>query len=115
MRHWRPTAPARGESTPPNRDGGLWDFAAVARSYGLRSVVVDRMAELDQAVRLVFAHDGPALITARIHRHEVMQSTQTIFERMTKAALSATHAVLSGHADELVELERTSLHELALS
>jgi pyruvate dehydrogenase (quinone) len=90
------------------------NFAPLARSFGLYSVVADGMAELDQALRLTFTHDGPALITARIRRHEVGQPARASLEHMTNVALSATRGVLSGHGDDLVELDETNLHELAL-
>jgi pyruvate dehydrogenase (quinone) len=90
------------------------NFAALARSIGLYSAVVDSTTGLDQAMRLALTYDGPALITGRIRRHETGQPTRALFEHVANRAWFTTRSVLSGHADELVELAQTSLHELAL-
>jgi pyruvate dehydrogenase (quinone) len=50
---------------------GNVDLAAIARAAGLHSVRVERADELDDAVRAVLAHPGPALLDAVTNPEEI--------------------------------------------
>ena len=47
------------------------DLAAIARAAGLHAVRVQRSDELDEAVRAVFAHPGPALLDVVTNPDEI--------------------------------------------
>ncbi|MEH0929891.1 ubiquinone-dependent pyruvate dehydrogenase [Micromonospora sp. CPCC 205558] len=90
------------------------DLAAVARGAGLFGARVDRADQLDETLRAAFAHDGPAVVDARTARQELSVPPKITYEQLKGFTLFATRTVLSGRADEIVELVKTNLHELPL-
>jgi pyruvate dehydrogenase (quinone) len=91
---------------------GEADFAQVARAAGLFGARAERPGELDEALAAAFDHDGPALIDARTARHELSLPPKITYGQLKGFTLFATRTILSGRADEIVELARTNLHEL---
>jgi len=88
------------------------DFSAVARAVGIHGVQVTKAKELESALRAAFDHDGPALIDVRVDRHELSLPPKLTFGQLKGFTLYATRTVLSGQADELVELTKTNLRQL---
>jgi pyruvate dehydrogenase (quinone) len=88
------------------------DFAAMARAAGLFGATVDSADQLDETLREAFEHDGPALVDARTARHELSMPPKITYEQLKGFTLFATRTILSGNADEIVELAKTNLHEL---
>jgi pyruvate dehydrogenase (quinone) len=88
------------------------DFAAVARAIGLYGVRVERPDELESALRDAFDHAGPAVIDVATARQELSIPPQVTLDQIKGFTLYATRTILSGRADELVELARTNLAEL---
>jgi pyruvate dehydrogenase (quinone) len=90
------------------------DFSEVARSVGLHAARVERADGLDDALRAAFAHDGPALVDARTARHELSIPPKITYEQLKGFTLFATRTILSGRADEIVELAKTNLRNLGI-
>lgn len=90
------------------------NFADVARAIGLHSVRVERPDELDGALRDAFAHAGPAVIDIVTARQELSMPPKITLEQIKGFTLYATRTILSGRADEIVELAKTNLRDLGL-
>ncbi|MFJ4985939.1 ubiquinone-dependent pyruvate dehydrogenase [Streptomyces sp. NPDC088732] len=88
------------------------DLAGIARAAGLFGARVDRADQLGEALAEAFAHDGPAVVDARTARHELSMPPKITLEQLKGFTLFATRTILSGRADEIVELARTNLREL---
>jgi pyruvate dehydrogenase (quinone) len=90
------------------------NFAEVARAIGLHGVRVERPGELDGALRDAFVHDGPAVIDIVTARQELSMPPKLTLEQIKGFTLYATRTILSGRADEIVELAKTNLRGLGL-
>jgi pyruvate dehydrogenase (quinone) len=88
------------------------DLSEVARACGLFGARVERAGELEKALSAAFAHDGPALVDVRTARQELSMPPKITLEQIKGFTLYATRTILSGGADEIVELARTNLREL---
>jgi pyruvate dehydrogenase (quinone) len=89
------------------------DFAEVARAMGLHGVRVERPSELEPALRDALGHDGPALVDVVTARQELSLPPKVTLDQIKGFTLYATRTILSGRGDEIVELARTNLRELA--
>ena len=89
-------------------------FAEVARAIGLHGVRVEDPGELDDALRAALAHDGPAVIEVMTVRQELSIPPKITVEQATGFSLWATRSILSGRGDEVLEIAKTNLRELAL-
>ena len=89
------------------------DFAGIAKSAGLFGATVARADELEDALRAAFGHDGPALVDVRTARRELALPPKLTFGQIKGFTLYATRTILSGGGEELVELAKTNLRELA--
>jgi pyruvate dehydrogenase (quinone) len=90
------------------------NFAEVARAIGLHGVRVERPDELDEALRDAFAHNGPAVIDIVTAREELSMPPKLTFEQIKGFTLYATRTILSGRADEIVELAKTNIRDLGV-
>ena len=88
------------------------DFTGIARAAGLFGVLVEKASELDDALRAVFSHDGPALVDVRTARQELALPPKLTYGQIKGFTLYATRTILSGEGSELVELTRSNLREL---
>jgi pyruvate dehydrogenase (quinone) len=88
------------------------DFPAIARAAGLFGARAETAGELESTLQAAFAHDGPALVDVRTARHELALPPKLTYGEIRGFTLYATRTVLSGNADELVELAKTNLHEV---
>jgi pyruvate dehydrogenase (quinone) len=89
------------------------DFAGVARSVGLFGQTVDKAEDLEAALQAAFDHDGPALLDVRTARQELSLPPKITFEQAKGFSLFALRTILSGGGDELLELAKTNLRQLA--
>jgi len=89
-------------------------FADVARAVGLHGVRIERPSELEDGLRAAFAHDGPAVIEV-MTAHEELSIPPGITAAQAKGfTLWATRSILSGRGDEVLEVAKTNIRELAL-
>jgi pyruvate dehydrogenase (quinone) len=88
------------------------DFAAVARAIGLHGTAVEHGGDLEEALRAAFAHEGAAVVDVRVARQELSIPPKISLEQAKGFALYATRTILSGGADEILELAKTNLREL---
>jgi pyruvate dehydrogenase (quinone) len=88
-------------------------FADVARAMGLHGVRIEHPDALDDGLRAAFAHDGPALVEVMTTRQELSMPPAIEAAQAKGFTLWATRTILSGGGDEVVELVRTNLRQLA--
>ncbi|TFW00187.1 ubiquinone-dependent pyruvate dehydrogenase [Orlajensenia leifsoniae] len=91
------------------------DFSAIARALGMHAERVDQPAQLGTALRAAFSHDGSALVEVMTARQELAFPPRIGKSQVEGVALYATRSVLSGRADELIELVRTNVTRRVLS
>ena len=89
-------------------------FAKVAEAIGLFGVRIERPSELDEGLRAGLAHDGPAVIEVMSARQELSIPPNITAEQTKGFTLWATRSVLSGRADEVIQVAKTNLRELAV-
>jgi len=89
------------------------DFAGMAKSAGLFGATVAKADELEDALRAAFGHDGPALVDVHTARQELALPPKLTYGQIKGFSLYATRTILSGGGEELVELTKTNLRELA--
>jgi pyruvate dehydrogenase (quinone) len=89
-------------------------FAEVARAVGLHGVRIERPSELEDGLREGLAHDGAAVIEVVTDRLELSIPPGITASQVKGFALWATRSVLSGKGDELLQLAKTNIRELAL-
>jgi len=80
------------------------DFAAMARSVGIHAVRVEDPHQLEDAVREVLAHPGPALLDVVTFHHELSMPPHIEAEQVKGFGLWGLRAVMNGRGDELEEL-----------
>jgi len=83
-------------------------FAKVAEAVGIYGVRVEDPAQLVDAVKQAFAHDGPALIDVVTAPLELIMPPQVNIEQAKGFGVWMMKAVLNGQANEIVELARTA-------
>jgi pyruvate dehydrogenase (quinone) len=88
------------------------DFAAIARAIGVMGVTVDTSDELEGALTSAFAHEGPALIDVHVARQELSLPPKVTLAQVKGFTLFATRTILSGGADQIIELAKTNLRDL---
>jgi pyruvate dehydrogenase (quinone) len=89
------------------------DFAAIARAAGLFGATVERADELEGALEAAFAHDGPALVDVHTARQELAMPPKITLEQAKGFTLYAARTILSGGGNEIIELAKTNLRQLA--
>ena len=89
------------------------DFAGIAKAAGLFGATVAKADELEDALRAAFGHHGPALVDVRTARQELALPPKLTFGQIKGFTLYTTRTILSGGGEELVELTKANLRELA--
>jgi pyruvate dehydrogenase (quinone) len=89
-------------------------FAEVARAVGLRGVHIEHPSELDDGLQAGLAHDGPAVIEVMTTRQELSIPPKITAQQASGFTLWATRSILSGRGDEVLEVAKTNIRELAL-
>jgi pyruvate dehydrogenase (quinone) len=89
------------------------DFGAIARAIGLFGVRVENADELEGGLQAAFDHDGPALVDVLVDREELALPPRITLEQIKGFSLFATRTILSGQGNELIELAKTNLRQLA--
>jgi pyruvate dehydrogenase (quinone) len=89
-------------------------FADVARAVGLQGVRIEHPSELEDGLRAAFAYDGPALVEVMSERQELAIPSGITAAQAEGFTLWATRSILSGRGDEVLELAKSNIRELAL-
>ena len=88
------------------------DFAAVAGAMGIFARRVEHSDDLEDAVREVLDHDGPALLDVVTERQELSMPPAIEAAQVKGFALYAIRTVMSGRGDELLDLARANWRQL---
>jgi pyruvate dehydrogenase (quinone) len=89
------------------------DFAAIATAAGLFGARVEKAEDLEGTLRAAFAHDGAALVDVHTERLELSLPPKLTYGQIKGFTLYATRTVLAGEGNELVELAKTNLRQVA--
>lgn len=85
------------------------DFATIANASGMLGIRVEESADLEEALRRAFAHEGPALVDVKTAAHELVLPPAIKAEQAKGFSLYMLKAILNGRMDEVVELAKTNL------
>jgi pyruvate dehydrogenase (quinone) len=88
-------------------------FAEVARAVGLHAVRVDQPAELEAGLREALAHEGPALVEVMTEPQELSIPPSITLDQMRGFTLYAARSMFSGNGNEVVQLAKSNLRQLA--
>jgi pyruvate dehydrogenase (quinone) len=85
------------------------DFATFAQAIGIRGIHITNAADVDDGLADALAHDGPVLVDAVVARTELAMSPAVTVEMAKGFALYTVKAIMSGRADEIIDLAKTNL------
>jgi len=85
------------------------NFAAMAEAVGVRGVRIEDPAHVKDGIAAALAHDGPVLVDAVVNRTELAMPPAVTIEMAKGFSLYMVKAVMSGRADELIDLAKTNL------
>jgi pyruvate dehydrogenase (quinone) len=85
------------------------NFAAMAEAVGIRGIRLEDPGEVEPQVAAALAHDGPVLIDAVVNRQELSIPPKITLEMAKGFTLYMVKAVMSGRADEVLDLGVTNL------
>jgi pyruvate dehydrogenase (quinone) len=90
-------------------------FAEIARAVGLHGVRIEHPGEIEDGLREGLAHDGASVIEVMAERQDLSLPPGITVGQAKGFSLWATRSVLSGRGNEVLELAKTNLRELALT
>ena len=85
------------------------NFAAMAETVGIRGIRLEDAADVEPGIARALAHDGPVLIDAVVNRQELSIPPAITVEMAKGFTLYMVKAVMSGRADEVLDLAVTNL------
>jgi pyruvate dehydrogenase (quinone) len=85
------------------------DFAAMAEAVGVRGIRLEDPGEVEAGIAAALTHDGPVLVDAVVNRTELAMPPAVTMEMAKGFTLYMVKAVISGRADEVIDLARTNL------
>jgi pyruvate dehydrogenase (quinone) len=85
------------------------DFAAMAQAIGIRGIRLTNPADVDDAIADALADDGPVLVDAVVARTELAMPPAVTVEMAKGFTLYMVKAIMSGRADEIIDLAKTNL------
>jgi pyruvate dehydrogenase (quinone) len=85
------------------------NFAAMAEAVGIRGIRLEDPADVEPGVAAALAHDGPVLIDAVVNREELSMPPTITVEMAKGFTLYMVKAVMSGRANEVLDLAVTNL------
>jgi pyruvate dehydrogenase (quinone) len=85
------------------------NFAAMAEAIGIRGIRLEDAADVEPGIAAALAHDGPVLIDAVVNRQELSIPPKITIEMAKGFTLYMVKAVMSGRADEVLDLAVTNL------
>jgi pyruvate dehydrogenase (quinone) len=88
-------------------------FAEIARAVGLHGVRIERPSELEDGLREGLAYDGASVIEVMTVREELSVPPKITYDQAKGFTLWATRSILSGAGDEVLEVAKSNLRQLA--
>jgi pyruvate dehydrogenase (quinone) len=85
------------------------NFATLAEAVGVRGIRLEDPGEVNDGIAAALAHDGPVLVDAVVNRTELAMPPSITMEMAKGFTLYMVKAVISGQADEVIDLARTNL------
>jgi pyruvate dehydrogenase (quinone) len=85
------------------------DFAAMAEAVGIRGMRIEDPAGVGDGIAAALAHDGPVVVDAVVNRTELAMPPSVTLEMAKGFTLYMVKAVISGRADEVIDLARSNL------
>ncbi|MFD4818591.1 ubiquinone-dependent pyruvate dehydrogenase [Peribacillus butanolivorans] len=85
------------------------NFADVAKAMGIEGIRVEDPADLENAVKRAFAHNGPVILDVVVNRQELSLPPSIKLEQAQGFTLWMLKAVLNGQGNDIVELAKTNL------
>jgi pyruvate dehydrogenase (quinone) len=85
------------------------NFAAMAEAVGVRGIRLEDPGEVEKGITAALAHDGPVLVDAVVNRTELAMPPAVTAEMAKGFTLYMVKALMSGKADEIIDLARTNL------
>jgi pyruvate dehydrogenase (quinone) len=85
------------------------NFAAMAEAVGVLGIRLEDPAEVEPGIAAALAHDGPVLLDAVVNRQELAIPPKITLEMAKGFTLYMVKAVMSGRADEVLDLAVTNL------
>jgi pyruvate dehydrogenase (quinone) len=84
-------------------------FAAMAEGAGIRGIRLERPEDVEPGIAAALAHDGPVVVDAVVNRTELVMPPALTLEMAKGFTLYMVKAVMSGRADEVIDLARSNL------
>jgi len=81
----------------------------MAQAMGLFALRVEDPGDLDDAIRRVLAHDGPAVLDVVTAKQELSMPPTITAEQVKGFSLWLLRAVMSGQGDAVVDLVKHNL------
>ena len=81
----------------------------MAETVGVRGIRLEDPGEVEAGIAAALGHDGPVLIDAVVNRTELAMPPSVTMEMAKGFTLYMVKAVISGRADEVIDLARTNL------
>jgi pyruvate dehydrogenase (quinone) len=90
-------------------DLGSPNFAKIAEGSGLLGLTVTTPDQVEPMIAQALKHDGPALVEVHVARQELAMPPSITLEQAKGFSLFMLKAVLSGRADEVIDLAKANL------
>jgi pyruvate dehydrogenase (quinone) len=81
----------------------------MAESIGIRGIRLEDAADVEPGIRAALTHDGPVLVDAVVNRQELAIPPKLTTEMAKGFTLYMVKAVMSGRADEVLDLARSNI------
>jgi pyruvate dehydrogenase (quinone) len=85
------------------------DFAAMVEAVGIRGIRIEDPAGVGDGIAAALAHDGPVVVDAVVNRTELAMPPSVTLEMAKGFTLYMVKPVISGRADEVIDLARSNL------
>jgi pyruvate dehydrogenase (quinone) len=85
------------------------NFAAMAEAVGVKGIRLETPDAVEGGIAAALAHDGPVLVDAVVNRTELAVPPTITVEMAKGFSLYMVKAIMSGKADEILDLARSNL------
>jgi pyruvate dehydrogenase (quinone) len=88
-------------------------FAEIGRAVGLHGVRIEHPNELEDGLREGLSHEGASVIEVMTVRQELSIPPKITFDQAKGFTLWASRSILSGNGDQVIQVAKSNLRELA--